>query len=124
MSQGQNQNQNGQQKPNAVQKTTEAVQKGKKIADNVKKAKKIANAAKTLSASGPLMYVLFWVFVVIVAIIIITGIVMFLVTMPGMVMEKLKDLDEVAYVRFASVYRQFKDVNTFMDELKALLKEV
>ena len=90
MSQGQNQNQNGQQSKNAVQKTTEAVQKGKKIADNVKKAKKIANAAKTLSASGPLMYVLFWVFVVIVAIIIITGIVMFLVTMPGMVMEKLK----------------------------------
>ncbi|MBE6591961.1 MAG: transcriptional repressor NrdR [Ruminococcaceae bacterium] len=41
-----------------------------------------------------------------------------------LVMEKLKDLDEVAYVRFASVYRQFKDVNTFMDELKALLKEV
>ena len=35
-----------------------------------------------------------------------------------MVMEKLKDLDSVAYVRFASVYREFKDVNTFMDELK------
>jgi len=40
-----------------------------------------------------------------------------------MVMSKLKDLDEVAYVRFASVYRQFKDVNTFMDELKKLLKD-
>lgn len=40
----------------------------------------------------------------------------------SLVMEKLKDLDEVAYVRFASVYRQFKDVNTFMDELKTLLK--
>ncbi|AUS96563.1 transcriptional regulator NrdR [Clostridium thermosuccinogenes] len=40
-----------------------------------------------------------------------------------MVMAKLKDLDEVAYVRFASVYRQFKDVNTFMDELKKLLKD-
>ncbi len=40
----------------------------------------------------------------------------------NLVMEKLKDLDEVAYVRFASVYRQFKDVNTFMDELKTLLK--
>ena len=38
------------------------------------------------------------------------------------VMEKLKDLDAVAYVRFASVYREFKDVNTFMDELKKLLK--
>ena len=38
------------------------------------------------------------------------------------VMEKLKDLDEVAYVRFASVYREFKDVNTFMDELKKILK--
>lgn len=40
-----------------------------------------------------------------------------------MVMSKLKDLDEVAYVRFASVYRQFKDVNSFMDELKKMLDE-
>lgn len=38
------------------------------------------------------------------------------------VMDELKDLDEVAYVRFASVYREFKDVNTFMDELKKILK--
>lgn len=38
-------------------------------------------------------------------------------------MEKLKELDEVAYVRFASVYRQFKDINTFMDELAKLLGE-
>ena len=38
-----------------------------------------------------------------------------------LVMEKLKDIDEVAYVRFASVYRQFKDINTFMDELNKLL---
>ena len=38
-----------------------------------------------------------------------------------MVMERLKDLDEVAYVRFASVYRQFKDINTFMEELSKLL---
>ena len=38
-----------------------------------------------------------------------------------MVMDRLKDLDEVAYVRFASVYRQFKDINTFMDELNKLL---
>ena len=37
------------------------------------------------------------------------------------VMEKLKELDMVAYVRFASVYREFKDVNTFMDELKKVL---
>ena len=37
-----------------------------------------------------------------------------------LVMDKLKKLDEVAYVRFASVYREFKDVNTFMDELKKL----
>ena len=37
------------------------------------------------------------------------------------VMHKLKDLDEVAYVRFASVYREFKDVNTFMNELKKML---
>lgn len=40
-----------------------------------------------------------------------------------MVMERLKKLDEVAYVRFASVYRQFKDINTFMEELKKLLNE-
>lgn len=38
------------------------------------------------------------------------------------VMEKLRDLDPVAYVRFASVYREFKDVNTFMDELKKFLQ--
>lgn len=38
------------------------------------------------------------------------------------VMNKLKDFDSVAYVRFASVYREFKDVNTFMDELKKLLR--
>ena len=37
------------------------------------------------------------------------------------VMDKLKDLEEVAYVRFASVYREFKDINTFMDELKKIL---
>lgn len=36
-------------------------------------------------------------------------------------MEKLKDIDEVAYVRFASVYRHFKDINAFMDELSTLL---
>jgi len=40
-----------------------------------------------------------------------------------MVMEKLKDVDEVAYVRFASVYRQFKDINTFVTELKNILME-
>ena len=40
-----------------------------------------------------------------------------------MVMNKLKTLDEVAYVRFASVYRQFRDINTFMTELNKLLKE-
>ena len=38
-----------------------------------------------------------------------------------MVMERLKNLEAVAYVRFASVYREFKDVNTFMDELKKFL---
>ena len=37
-------------------------------------------------------------------------------------MDELKNMDEVAYVRFASVYREFKDVNIFMDELKKLLK--
>ena len=36
-------------------------------------------------------------------------------------MDKLKGFDSVAYVRFASVYREFKDVNTFMDEIKKLL---
>ena len=36
-------------------------------------------------------------------------------------MDKIKDLDQVAYVRFASVYREFKDVNTFMNELKKML---
>lgn len=39
-----------------------------------------------------------------------------------MVMERLKKIDEVAYVRFASVYRQFKDINTFKEELEKLLK--
>lgn len=39
------------------------------------------------------------------------------------VMSKLKNLDDVAYVRFASVYREFKDVNTFLSELKKYLKE-
>ena len=38
-----------------------------------------------------------------------------------MVMKRLKDIDEVAYVRFASVYRSFKDINTFMEELSKLL---
>ncbi|MBQ8267188.1 MAG: transcriptional regulator NrdR [Clostridia bacterium] len=40
-----------------------------------------------------------------------------------LVMEKLKEIDGVAYVRFASVYRQFKDINTFMDELNKLLSK-
>ena len=40
-----------------------------------------------------------------------------------LVMSKLKEVDEVAYVRFASVYREFKDVNTFMEELGKLLKK-
>ena len=38
-------------------------------------------------------------------------------------MQQLKDIDEVAYVRFASVYRQFKDINTFMEEVKKLLSD-
>ena len=38
-------------------------------------------------------------------------------------MELLKNVDEVSYVRFASVYRQFKDINTFMEELNKLLKD-
>lgn len=39
-----------------------------------------------------------------------------------LLMDRLKDMDQVAYVRFASVYREFKDVNTFMNELKKLLQ--
>ncbi|MBO5340103.1 MAG: transcriptional regulator NrdR [Oscillospiraceae bacterium] len=41
----------------------------------------------------------------------------------GLVMDRLKKVDEVAYVRFASVYRQFKDINTFMSELNKLLED-
>lgn len=44
-------------------------------------------------------------------------------TIGELVMNKLKDMDAVAYVRFASVYREFKDVNTFMDELKSVLND-
>ena len=44
-------------------------------------------------------------------------------TIGELVMNKLKVLDAVAYVRFASVYREFKDVNTFMDELKSVLND-
>ena len=40
-----------------------------------------------------------------------------------MVMERLKDLDDIAYVRFASVYRQFKDINSFMDELAKIINK-
>ena len=40
-----------------------------------------------------------------------------------LVMNKLKNLEAVAYVRFASVYREFKDINTFMDELKSVLNK-
>ena len=40
----------------------------------------------------------------------------------NLVMDALKNFDSVAYVRFASVYREFKDVNTFMDEIKCLLE--
>jgi transcriptional repressor NrdR len=39
------------------------------------------------------------------------------------VMEHLQKLDQVAYVRFASVYRQFKDINQFMDEVRGLIKD-
>jgi transcriptional repressor NrdR len=44
-------------------------------------------------------------------------------TLGELVMDGLKELDQVAYVRFASVYRQFKDINTFRDELNKLLSE-
>ncbi len=45
------------------------------------------------------------------------------VSIGEMAMERLKDIDEVAYVRFSSVYRQFRDINTFMDELTKLLQD-
>ena len=44
-------------------------------------------------------------------------------TIGELAMEKLKGIDEAAYVRFASVYRQFQDINSFMDELKKLLEK-
>ena len=44
-------------------------------------------------------------------------------TIGELAMEQLKPVDEVSYVRFASVYRQFKDINTFMDELNKLLSK-
>jgi len=44
-------------------------------------------------------------------------------TIGELVMQRLKELDEVAYVRFASVYRQFRDINTFMHELELLLRD-
>lgn len=44
-------------------------------------------------------------------------------TIGEIVMEELRGIDEVAYVRFASVYRQFKDINTFMEELNTLIRE-
>lgn len=40
-----------------------------------------------------------------------------------MIMERLKEIDEISYVRFASVYRQFKDVNTFIEEIKNLISD-
>ncbi len=39
------------------------------------------------------------------------------------IMEELRDIDDVAYVRFASVYRQFKDLNVFIEELKDILQK-
>lgn len=44
-------------------------------------------------------------------------------TIGEMVMDRLAEIDEVAYVRFASVYRQFKDINVFIEELKELIKK-
>ena len=44
-------------------------------------------------------------------------------TIGELVMDQLKNIDEVSYVRFASVYRQFKDINTFMDELTKILSQ-
>lgn len=41
----------------------------------------------------------------------------------SMIMKDLKKIDEVSYVRFASVYRQFKDINTFMEEIKSLMSD-
>ena len=67
-------------------------QKAKKAKQFAQNMKKMAQTLKKLSMSGPLMTILFWVFVAIVAFIVLTGIIMFIVTMPGMVMDKLKAL--------------------------------
>jgi len=40
-----------------------------------------------------------------------------------MIMDRLKELDEISYVRFASVYRQFKDINSFMEEIKNIMSK-
>ena len=110
--------QQSQQNGNAANKIAETAQQGKKTYDNVKNLKKTADVAKKLSMSGPLMTILFWVFVVIVAIIIITGIIMFLVTMPGMVMEKLKAIfkeigNYIAAFYGADTTQQIDDVQIY-----------
>ncbi len=119
MSDNQNQNnptpQGNQGGENFAQKTAQTAQKAKQTVDRIKK---MAHAIKNISASGPLMYVLFWVFVVIVAIIILTGIIMFLVTMPGMIMDKLKALfkeigNYVAAFFGADTTQQIDDVRIY-----------
>ena len=100
---------------NVVQK---GVQKAQKAKQTIERMKKVANAIKNISSSGPLMYVLFWVFVVIVAIIILTGIIMFFITMPGMVMDKLKSLfkemgNYIAAFFGADTTQQIDDVRVY-----------
>lgn len=94
------------------------VQKGKKAKQMAQNIKKMAQTIKKLSMSGPLMTVLFWVFVAIVALIIITGLIMFIVTMPGMIMDKLKALfkeigNYVASFFGADTTQQIDDVRIF-----------
>lgn len=102
----------------ASNKTQEALKKeAKKRVEKRLKKESIKSASK-MSLAGPLATVLFWVFVVIVAIIIITGIVMFLVTMPGMVMEKLKAIfkeigNYIAAFYGADTTQQIDDVQIY-----------
>ena len=107
-----------QENGGVAQKAQETAQKAKKVKDTAQKVKKIAHAVKNISASGPLMYVLFWVLVVIVILIIIIGVLMFLITMPGMVMAKLKELfqaigDAVAAFFGADTTKQINKVELF-----------
>ena len=113
------QNGTGKKIANSVRNNTqEALKKeAKKRVEKRLKKESIKSVGK-MSLAGPLATILFWVFVVIVAIIIITGIVMFLITMPGMVMEKLKAIfkeigNYIAAFYGADTTQQIDDVQIY-----------